>query len=84
MIYVVVGPTGIGKTKLSIALAKHFKTEIISGDSVQVYKELNIGSAKVTKEEMDGITHHLIDILEPTEDFSVALFQSLVREDIRN
>lgn len=82
MIYVIVGPTGIGKTKLSIALAKHFNTEIISGDSVQVYKELNIGSAKVTEEEMDGVTHHLIDILEPTEDFSVALFQKLVREKI--
>lgn len=82
MIYVIVGPTGIGKTKLSVALAKHFNTEIISGDSIQVYKELNIGSAKVTKDEMEGVTHHLIDILEPTEDFSVALFQQLVREKI--
>lgn len=82
MIYVIVGPTGIGKTKLSIALATHFNTEIISGDSVQVYKELNIGSAKVTEKEKQGITHHLIDILEPTEDFSVALFQTLVREKI--
>jgi|LGVE01.1.fsa_nt_gb tRNA dimethylallyltransferase len=82
MIIVIVGPTGIGKTKLSIALAKHFNTEIISGDSVQVYKELNIGSAKVSEEEMDGITHHLIDILEPDEDFSVALFQKLVRNKI--
>lgn len=82
MIYVIVGPTGIGKTKLSIALAKHFNTEIISGDSVQVYKELNIGSAKVTDEETEGIKHHLIDILEPTEDFSVALFQKLVRSKI--
>ena len=82
MIYVIVGPTGIGKTKLSIALAKHFNTEIISGDSIQVYKELNIGSAKVTIDEMDGVPHHLIDIFEPTEDFSVALFQKLVREKI--
>jgi len=82
MIYVIVGPTGIGKTKLSIALAKHYNTEIISGDSVQVYKQLDIGSAKVTEDEMAGITHHLIDILEPTEDFSVALFQKLVREKI--
>lgn len=84
MIYVIVGPTGIGKTKLSIALAKHFNTEIISGDSVQVYKELNIGSAKVTEEEMENIPHHLIDILDPTEDFSVALFQKLVREKIND
>jgi len=80
---VIVGTTGIGKTKLSIMLAKHFNTEIISGDSVQVYKELNIGSAKVTKEEMEGIPHHLIDYLEPDEDFSVAMFQSIVRAKIK-
>ncbi len=79
---VIVGPTGIGKTKLSIMLAKHFQTEIISGDSVQVYKELNIGSAKVTKEEMDNIPHHLIDIFEPNEDFSVAIYQEMVRNKI--
>lgn len=84
MIYVIVGPTGIGKTKLSIALAKHFNTEIISGDSVQVYKELDIGSAKVTDKEQEGIPHHLIDILDPTEDFSVALFQELVRGKIED
>ncbi|AIO19452.1 tRNA dimethylallyltransferase [Candidatus Izimaplasma bacterium HR1] len=83
MIYVIVGPTGIGKTKLSIALAEHFNTEIISGDSVQVYKELSIGSAKISEKEMKGIPHHLIDILEPTEDFSVALFQKLVRGKIK-
>ena len=82
MIYVIVGPTGIGKTKLSVALAKHFNTEIISGDSVQVYKELNIGSAKVTEAEKEGVTHHLIDILEPDDNFSVALFQQLVRKKI--
>ena len=79
---VLVGPTGIGKTKLSIMLAKHYNTEIISGDSVQVYKKLDIGSAKVTKEETQGIKHHLIDIFEPTEDFSVALYQKLVRNKI--
>ncbi len=84
MIIVIIGPTGIGKTKLSLALAKHYNTEIISGDSVQVYKGLNIGSAKIKESEMDGITHHLIDILEPTEDFSVALFQRIVREKIEN
>jgi len=80
---VIVGPTGIGKTALSIALAKHYHTEIISGDSVQVYKGLNIGSAKVTTDEMQGIKHHLIDIFEPTEDFSVALYQQLVRDKIK-
>lgn len=82
MIYVIVGPTGIGKTKLSIALAKHFNTEIISGDSVQVYRGMDIGSAKVTKEEMSGVPHHLIDILEPNDSFSVAIFQKLVRAKI--
>jgi len=82
MIIVIVGPTGIGKTKLSIALAKKYETEIISGDSVQVYKGLDIGSAKITNEEKQGIKHHLLDILEPHEDFSVALFQKLVRKKI--
>lgn len=81
---VIVGPTGIGKTKLSIALAKQYKTEIISGDSVQVYRELNIGSAKVTKQEMKEIPHHLIDLYDPTEDFSVALYQKLVRNKIQD
>ncbi len=82
MIIVIVGPTGIGKTKLSIALAKKYNTEIISGDSVQVYKGLDIGSAKVNEKEKEGIVHHLIDILEPNEDFSVAVFQKMVREKI--
>jgi len=82
MIVVIVGPTGVGKTKLSVELAKHFHTEIISGDSVQVYKDLDIGSAKVREEEMDGIKHHMIDVLEPSDDFSVALYQSMVREKI--
>lgn len=82
MIVVIVGPTGVGKTALSIALAKYYETEIISGDSVQVYKDLNIGSAKITKKEMDGIAHHMIDVLEPSEDFSVAIYQKMVREKI--
>lgn len=84
MIIVIIGPTGIGKTKLSLALAKHFNTEIISGDSVQVYKDLNIGSAKIKESEMNGIKHHLINILEPTEEFSVALFQRIVRKKIKD
>jgi tRNA dimethylallyltransferase len=84
MIIVIIGPTGIGKTKLSLVLAKHYNTEIISGDSVQVYKGLDIGSAKIMKNKMEGIKHHLIDILEPTEDFSVALFQRIVREKIKD
>lgn len=65
------GPTAIGKTKASVSLAKKFNGEIISSDSVQIYKEFDIGSAKVTKDEMQGIKHYGIDIIEPTEEFSV-------------
>lgn len=83
MIVVIIGPTGIGKTALSIELAKYLDTEIISGDSIQVYKDLNIGSAKVTSEEMQGIPHHLIDVMEPDQDFSVALYQNMVRDKIK-
>jgi len=70
-----VGPTAIGKTSLSIELSKKFNMEIISGDSVQVYRHLDIGSGKIKKEEMDGVIHHLIDIKEPSEDYSVSEFQ---------
>ncbi len=76
----IVGPTGIGKTKLSIELAKVFNSEIISGDSVQVYKKLDIGSAKVSIDEMDGVTHHLIDILDPRDVYSAADFQREARK----
>lgn len=79
---VIVGPTGIGKTKISIALAKKLGFEIISGDSVAIYKELNIGSAKPTAEEMQGVKHHLIDVLDPVEEYSVARFQQEARKII--
>ena len=79
-VIIVLGPTAVGKTKIGIELAKRLNTEIISGDSVQVYKELNIGSAKVTLEEACGIKHHLIDILEPTETYSVCDFQKASRK----
>lgn len=69
------GPTAVGKTKLSIALAKAVDGEIVSADSMQVYRHMDIGSAKITREEMQGVPHHMIDILEPWEDFSVALFK---------
>ena len=69
------GPTAVGKTKLSIALAKAIGGEIISADSCQVYRHMDIGSAKITEEEMQGIPHHMIDILDPWEDFSVAVFK---------
>jgi tRNA dimethylallyltransferase len=79
-IIVIVGPTGVGKTKLSIELAKKLNAEIINGDSVAIYKNLDIGSAKPTIEERENIPHHLIDIREPYEDFSCADYATLARE----
>lgn len=79
---VIVGPTAVGKTETSIAVAKCFNGEIISGDSMQVYKGMDIGTAKIRPDEMNGIPHHLLDIKEPEEPFSVADFQSVVREKI--
>lgn len=78
----IVGPTAIGKTKISIELAKRFNLEIISGDSVAVYKKLDIGSAKPTKEEMQGVKHHLIDVLDPNEQYDVSMFQTMSRQII--
>ncbi|WP_315617016.1 tRNA (adenosine(37)-N6)-dimethylallyltransferase MiaA [Alkalihalobacillus sp. MEB130] len=72
---VIVGPTAVGKTALSIKLAKKYHGEVISGDSMQVYKGMDIGTAKVTDEEQDGVPHYLIDIKHPQESFSVAEFQ---------
>ena len=86
-IIVIVGPTGVGKTKLSIELAKKLDAEIINGDSVAVYKRLDIGSAKPTIEEREGIIHHLIDIKDVNEDYSVFDYQRDGRriiEDINN
>ncbi|MEH7490806.1 tRNA (adenosine(37)-N6)-dimethylallyltransferase MiaA [Neobacillus niacini] len=79
---VIIGPTAVGKTKLSIELAKRYNGEIISGDSMQIYRGMDIGTAKIKHEEMEGIPHHLIDIKEPDESFSVAEFQQLVRRKI--
>ncbi len=78
----IVGPTAVGKTALSIELAKKFNCEIISIDSVQIYKKFDIGSAKVKKEEMNGVVHHLIDELEPTDTCSAYDFQKLARKKI--
>lgn len=77
---ILTGPTSVGKTALSIKLAKAVNGEIISADSMQVYKGMDIGSAKITKEEMDGVTHHLIDILEPFEEFNIVKFQELAKK----
>ena len=86
LLYVLAGPTAVGKTELSISLAKRLEGEIISADSIQVYRGMDIGSAKIKPDEMQGVRHHLIDILDPTEPFDVALFQKLSKEameDIR-
>lgn len=77
---VIAGPTAAGKTKLSVELAKAVGGEILSADSMQVYRGMDIGSAKVLPEEMGGIRHHLIDILDPTEEFHVAKFRQLAQE----
>lgn len=78
----IIGPTAVGKTKTSVELAKRLSGEIISGDSMQIYKTMDIGTAKVKKEEMQGIPHYLIDIKEPQEAYSVAEFQHDVRNKI--
>ena len=82
MIIVIVGPTGVGKTKLSIELAKTFDGEIINADSTQIYKNLDIATAKVTKEEKQNIVHHLIDIKDVKEDYTVFDYQKESREAI--
>ena len=77
---ILTGPTAVGKTELSIALAKAVGGEIISADSMQVYRHMDIGSAKIMPEETGGVPHHLIDVLEPTEEFNVVVFQKLARK----
>ena len=77
---VLTGPTAVGKTALSIRLAKAVNGEIISADSMQVYRCMDIGSAKITSEEMENIPHHLIDILDPDEEFNVVTFQKLAKQ----
>lgn len=80
---ILTGPTAVGKTELSIKLAKEVGGEIISADSMQVYKRMDIGTAKIRPEEMDGVPHHLIDILEPTEDFNIYLFQKYAKDAMK-
>jgi tRNA dimethylallyltransferase len=80
---VLVGPTAAGKTALSLQIAKTLDCEIISGDSMQVYRKMDIGTAKLPPAEREGVPHHLIDILEPEEPFSVSMFQDLCTERIR-
>lgn len=77
---ILTGPTAVGKTKLSIELAKALNGEIISADSMQVYRYMDVGSAKITKEEMDGIRHYLIDEFDPKDEFNVVKFQTLAKQ----
>jgi len=81
-LFILAGPTAVGKTEISIKLAKKLNGEIISCDSMQIYKEMDIGSAKITKEEMKGIEHYLVDIISPNEEFSVAQFKEHAEEAI--
>ncbi|MBO7363886.1 MAG: tRNA (adenosine(37)-N6)-dimethylallyltransferase MiaA [Lachnospiraceae bacterium] len=81
-IVIIAGPTAVGKTSTSVAFAKDAGGEVVSCDSMQVYRRMDIGSAKVTRAEMQGVPHHLIDILEPTEPFDVTVFQEKAKEAI--
>lgn len=76
---IIAGPTAVGKTEISIQLAHAINGEIISADSMQVYKRMDIGSAKIMPDEMQGIRHHLIDVLEPTEEFNIVRFQKMAK-----
>ena len=82
-ILVIGGPTAVGKTELSIELAKRLNGEIISADSMQIYKYMDIGSAKVSKEEMNGVVHHLIDVVDPSINFSVADYKEQGEKTIK-
>ncbi len=77
---ILTGPTAVGKTELSLKLAEAVNGEIISADSMQVYRRMDIGTAKIKPEEMRGIPHHLIDVLDPTEDFDVVAFKAMAKE----
>lgn len=81
-VLVIAGPTAVGKTDLSIKLAKELNGEIISTDSMQIYKYMDIGSAKITKEEMCGVPHHMIDIVDPSTPFSVADYKEMAQKCI--
>ena len=80
---ILTGPTAVGKTETSIALAKAVNGEIISADSMQVYRHMDIGSAKIMPEEMQGVPHHLIDVLNPEDAFNVVIFQQMCKGCLR-
>ena len=80
MIIVIVGPTAVGKTKMSVEIAKRFNAEIINGDSMQVYRELNIGTAKPREEEKEGVIHHLFDVVDVKTNYTVFEYQKDCRK----
>ena len=84
LLIVLTGPTAVGKTSLSISLAKAVNGEIISADSMQVYKKMDIGSAKIRPEEMQGIPHYLVDVLEPEEEFHIVKFQQMAKKSMED
>lgn len=83
LLIIIVGPTAVGKTDVGIEVAKIIEGEVISGDSMQIYRHMDIGTAKPSPDEMQGIPHYMLDIMEPNEEFSVALFQEMVEKYIR-
>ncbi len=83
-ILIIAGPTAVGKTSLSIKLAKELNGEIVSTDSMQIYKYMDIGSAKITKDEMDGVPHHMIDVINPSSSFSVAEYKEIATKCIED
>lgn len=81
-LFILGGPTAVGKTEISIKIAQRLNGEIISADSMQIYKSMDVGSAKISKEEMRGVPHHMVDIIEPSEEFSVAEFKERAENTI--
>ena len=81
---IIAGPTATGKSKYSVLFSKNHNGSVISADSMQVYKYMDIGSAKISKDEMDGVPHYLVDVLEPKEEFHVARFQSMAKEALED
>ncbi|AIS52447.1 tRNA dimethylallyltransferase MiaA [Thermoanaerobacter kivui] len=83
-IVLIIGPTASGKSKLAVDVAKEFNGEIVSADSMQIYKYMDVGTAKITKEEMQGIPHYLIDVVDPDQEFSVAEYEKRAKEAIKD
>ena len=80
---ILAGPTAVGKTELSIRLAKRINGAIISADSMQVYKYMDIGSAKIMPDEMEGVKHYLIDELDPSDEFNIVRFQQMAKDALK-